>query len=1574
MEHNRLLNTNRREIVATNHVSRDALATLVHEIQHAIQEIEGFAKGGRAEDSDKLVTRERDRRIARRLPEIEAAQSRAAKELHDLEASSGLERFRSDTFARGRRGEITREEANAKVRAWIAKQPGLGERLDNLHAEISQLIEEEQRIRREEAKKMNTPYQAYQALAGEVEARNTSKRLTMTPEQRRRTLAEETEDVAREDQIVLEQMLGVQASEAPMFARGKVASSDGKVASSLQPSQQAWPMKPQQVRELAKRQWEQAQRKLEHMGEAEVNALARQLLGSGAGASTKENIAALLALLQHDMTALHDALGLEVSEPTRRAAELQRNPRWQAQEMERVLGGEAAHNAAKDAGRTRLGFRQWLMAHTHAFKEWFGDWEAAHGVRLLQKQKPLNLDSVRAAEDTTTLKQTIERLDGATNARDGRKVTFPVALAGKLEHYAIFDAKRIAGAFDRLFARAVPMFSETETAKPKHKDHSRNFDGYSNYVSKFTLDGEQYYVRFTVQHAREGTNDVEHQMHSAFVSEVDVYKSKDAGTPSASFLLQGLGLTDANAAPSEATVAQKRDGGKPPLKDFRLAQWLKAGDKRTAPKAVYPDTGEPTAAEVQRFMEQHADTEASGAGNGNGGGEGSSAPAFRYSANSTSAIERAQAIIDERVKSGRYLDRATRALTRALGIEKLTRAIGSAAAKALDKFTPESIKAGLVADYGLPIAAIDARAMMQGAKLQQLRKAGSFVEKLATMTNEEAQLAYDWMTNESHERVVEALTTLPDDVIQVLAQVRDMVDELGAEAVKLGLLSAQTYERNKSSYLHRSYAKHVLGQSDATAKKRGRGGQTTAILGTNLRHRGLDEVARMEQVRVGGETWWDVSRRSGRADENFIGRRLRRLERRSDAGEGTEALPGMEGRAPGRVLEVVYVPAGDAIPSSYKDWHDAGVWEVRDAAGDKLQIWRDYTAAERADMGEIKDVRYAIMATLQGMIGDVETARYLRWLSREYGKAPGEEVTGEIVDASEGYLRPFLPNEWVKVPETNADGTKAKRYGALAGKYVPGPVFNDIRHMLRNGRWLDGLAGDAFHTIMQAWKTSKTSLSPTVHVNNIMSNFVMADWSDVSVGHLTKAMRIVMGAHDLQGAGVLGNAGNLAARATGMADREAAREIVQRYKDSGGELGSWTVTETMRSQMEPWLEKLEAQAAHDHADMGAQIGVFAALQRMAHGDFKGGAKAATGAAIRAVGREGRAMIDLYGNEDAVFRLAVWLKAKEDGASDIEAGRMARRALLDYNINAPWIQIAKGTALPFISFSYRGFPLLARTLTEKPHKMMKFVLFATALNQLGLLLAGADDDDEVRRLLPDEKAGRVWGMVPKLIRMPWNDKNDSPVYLDIRRWIPMGDVFDVGQGHAALPLPPSLMPGGPLAVLGELWANKSAFTGKEITLETDTAREKAGKVAEHLYKSFMPNVPLPPVPGLEALDTWSTTNIRRALRGETDVFGREQSVGMAAAGSVGVKLGAYPPDVLRRNVAMKLRVQEMEIRKNISAVKRQYQLGRLTPEEARAKIEAQQRKILKLREEAARRMGAGEDRGAGLGAFLEQLME
>lgn len=116
---------------------------LNHEIQHAIQDIEGFAKGG----SPRLVRVE----VKKRFDEV-------TKQIKQLRA----------------------EGKEDEAKALIEKNRGLYN-----------------------AYTKNDDYNSYKSLAGEVEARNVQERMNMTSEERRKTLAESTEDVARKDQIFL---------------------------------------------------------------------------------------------------------------------------------------------------------------------------------------------------------------------------------------------------------------------------------------------------------------------------------------------------------------------------------------------------------------------------------------------------------------------------------------------------------------------------------------------------------------------------------------------------------------------------------------------------------------------------------------------------------------------------------------------------------------------------------------------------------------------------------------------------------------------------------------------------------------------------------------------------------------------------------------------------------------------------------------------------------------------------------------------------------------------------------------------------------------------------------------------------------------------------------------------------------------------------------------------------------------------------------------------------------------------------------------------------------------------------
>jgi N12 class adenine-specific DNA methylase len=919
------------------------------------------------------------------------------------------------------------------------------------------------------------------------------------------------------------------------------------------------------------------------------------------------------------------------------------------------------------------------------------------------------------------------------------------------------------------------------------------------------------------------------------------------------------------------------------------------------------------------------------------------------SAPGKTAQERAETIVTTKAATRAPLDTLARMATRVTGVEKVLGAVYDRAAVLLDRYTPETIKAGVVSDYGVPAAVIDKRSTMQASQRQQLRGAGTLLEKLATLTRAESRIAYEWMNMDGSDAkaYLSMMQGLPEESVKTLTEVQKLIDQLSQEAMRLGQLSPEAYKANRMAYLRRSYVKHTAELTQSETNKRAR---AISILGDQYKGRGMTEQAAMKNIANVAPEWWGRKLQAGKADASLKNEKFVRLERRAASGEGVKPLEGMEGKAPGRLLEVQYFPAGEKIPASFKDWTRAGEWTVRDVKAGNLVMWRDFTKEEREKMGEIDEARYAIAKTLHGMIHDVEVGRYLEWLSQNYAQADGSAVNGTVVEASERYRDTFKPSDWVQVPDSKIPGTSVLKYGKLAGRYLPGPIWNDLRQVV-NGQFKP--FGETYANILTMWKTSKTALSPAVHTNNVMSNFVMADWHEVSAGHMAKSLRIILSASKGSERAGLGGGVVRAASTAGIADTEAAREVLARYQDSGGDIGGWVTNEIRDEQLKPLLDALEKElAATAGQSVQAQVGVFSALQHAlmlrfpsAWEAFKGGKK--SGKVAAAVVNEGQSLIDLYQSEDDVFRLAAWLKAKEEGRTDLEAGKVARSSFLDYRVNAPWIQAMRSTAWPFISFSYRAVPMFLEVAGKKPHKLMKLMMLAGAVNALGVMLSGGDDEKE-RKLLPEEKAGKIWGMVPKLVRMPWNDSHGSAVYLDIRRFIPVGDVFDVGAGHSAVPMLPSLTPGGPLVMAGEIVLNKSAFTGKSITLETDTPVQQAGKVADYLYKAFAPNI-------LGLPGTYATTGVADSIAGRTDAFGREASTAQAMASAFGVKLGSYPVDVMRRNLQAATAAQVSEIDKNIAQLKRQRQTNRISAEEFQSSIEAEQLKKAKLLKALAEKM-------------------
>ncbi len=157
--------TNKIKLSATN--NENAKTILLHEVQHAIQEREGFAKGG--------------------SPDV---MTQSSAELTEMIADvEGLVRLAEEN-------KTTLADAYERTKDAWKHDDIVGRNAKKDIKEVKDLLKQ---------LKPGTlsPQQQYHRLAGEVEARNVEARQNLTSGQRLETMLHDTEDVSREDQILL---------------------------------------------------------------------------------------------------------------------------------------------------------------------------------------------------------------------------------------------------------------------------------------------------------------------------------------------------------------------------------------------------------------------------------------------------------------------------------------------------------------------------------------------------------------------------------------------------------------------------------------------------------------------------------------------------------------------------------------------------------------------------------------------------------------------------------------------------------------------------------------------------------------------------------------------------------------------------------------------------------------------------------------------------------------------------------------------------------------------------------------------------------------------------------------------------------------------------------------------------------------------------------------------------------------------------------------------------------------------------------------------------------------------------
>lgn len=194
--------------------------------------------------------------------------------------------------------------------------------------------------------------------------------------------------------------------------------------------------------------------------------------------------------------------------------------------------------------------------------------------------------------------------------------------------------------------------------------------------------------------------------------------------------------------------------------------------------------------------------------------------------------------------------------------------------------------------------------------------------------------------------------------------------------------------------------------------------------------------------------------------------------------------------------------------------------------------------------------------------------------------------------------------------------------------------------------------------------------------------------------------------------------------------------------------------------------------------------------------------------------------------------------------------------------------------------------------------------------------------------------------PKAIRLGMDDVTNLPLFLDVSRVFPGGDLLDANANAGGVPLLQPITPSNPiLNTVGAMVWNKDPFFGKDIVDKNDTSAEAAAKRGKWLWQQFSPAVAV------------GNYHWDRALNVIANVTGQEV-LGYTGTGKDG--LPVQPGLAAAQTVGIKMRPVDLDLSQQIN--------------------ESQQKKLIRDMEAEMRQLDRLESKGAIGGAAADKQRE
>ena len=696
-------------------------------------------------------------------------------------------------------------------------------------------------------------------------------------------------------------------------------------------------------------------------------------------------------------------------------------------------------------------------------------------------------------------------------------------------------------------------------------------------------------------------------------------------------------------------------------------------------------------------------------------------------------------------------------------------------------------------------------------------------------------------------------------------EARDLITEVAQEYVDMGILSPATFLRNKDTYLKRTYSKYKDDPRE---------------FGEELKLRGAYQKVTKQEY----EDYY-------KEQIAFTTTSLREKPIKE-----LEDVPGAKGK-----LKYLFedVAGKKERLNNHKGWELLNTSEAQYAKlgpGDEVEIRWEFTKPQRVGLGEIEDAAFAIAETGRAFSSTLPQLKFYDNLAKEpytYTKGQYAELSQDIKDTL------------VKMPTTRIDPKNPAsrfRYGNLADKYVPEEVYKDLLSTTKHYNTMGSGFWSKYKKLNSVWKVSKTAWNPTVHTNNIVSNFILHDLIDADFKYLPKAFKALM-SHNKDG---------------------KISEVVRLAEKSGVFEADFVTKELGK------IQDLAIAMPYKYDGNAWNSGVTAAGKIFE--DIRKNNPLAK-------------LTDWYRLEDHIFRLSVFQDRLAKGYTAAEAGLDARRAFIDYNINAPAINWMRQTATPFLAYTYRIVPLLAETAVVRPWKYLKYAALGYGLNSMGEIVGGGDEKAE-RALMQEKQKGKfIFDFMPyREIKMPIPKFGDQPFegpkYMNFTRFVPGGDIFDVG-GNLVPFLPAPVQPN--FGLMGEVLSSMLGFDlyGQRKTRGLGINDWEDAKVkGKDLFQDLIPNIPF--LPG-----SYSTQRIDSARKGKESPYRAKETELEALFRSVGFKLETKSIGKLKTLKAAELNRKIKPIRENIRDINNDLYKGLISKEQYTKKLKYQKDLLRKI---------------------------